>query len=609
MFFKKKLLLYFFIFNLIFSVAHEVFVKPVGKIMLYNNLDLNELNPFIYFTKRIYLDENSILKIIEEYDYTNGFYNDIFKVIVADGPSKGEIGYIYEDQVYFYKYKTKQCVFFFKNDYILDDFNLIIKKNTKAFLVDNYLVSGFEVLKLKVVDDKEYFVTISEKKYLQIILNENQEINYYLKNKAKVLKVIETSTLLPISNATCEQQKSDSNGTIYLYNFNKDVVIIEKEGFSMGVVELKANENISLAFLLPVQRIKYFDGRETLYENDNYKIIIDARNFGCGNEISFAPLNLNDLSIFAFPEIEEKIKIVGGFYIYEIGENLKVTLELKNFYEDLFFIYYDIKKLKWERVGKKNFFNKNQLELKNGYYIIAQNKEEENNLKHIIFDEEIMVKKYVRNRKGDYYKVVKLDEKSVLLPNDDYEIIYFNSKESSLTQIFYKGEKKVYFLSTKGSSKIFPDTFNGLWERKLVKGKYISQDSLEALGDMIIDKDGRILFKSRNFLITGNYELIDEKRIKIYIRNINVPVKILNDGEIIKVNSSIFNSQLVIYGNYNYYTGVFELSFDNIYLERIMKFEFENKKSRVINLESEIFYNSNFPEKERGKYRIYFVKK
>jgi hypothetical protein len=96
----------------------------------------------------------------------------------------------------------------------------------------------------------------------------------------------------------------------------------------------------------------------------------------------------------------------------------------------------------------------------------------------------------------------------------------------------------------------------------------------------------------------------------IYITKITEPVK--NDGknEIIKIDPSLYHSQLVIPAYYDFYVGIFQLSFDTIYFTRNKLYKGEKNEDFFIEMESFPFGMIEYPLKENsGKYEIYFTQK
>lgn len=602
---------------------NQIFLRPIQKSIAYNNISLDELNPFLYSTKKFFIDSSTTLLLLDEYNYTNGFYNDILKVLIIDGQYKDEIAYILEEKIKIYK--TKECKFFVKEDFYLED-KVLIKKNIKTFLEDSFVQYNQEYLKLRIEDDNgnSFFITTSDKSKLHFLLNKLTEINYNLQKGAKVIKVIESTTAMPIKDAACYNEKSDHDGIIYVYNSYDNKILIEKEGYTSSVIENKdQDQNLFLAILSPTKKIDYYDDRTTIYEYKNYQILIDNKNLSFKNSIFVSFLDQTDLSIFSFPSINNNKKIKAGFFVKNIIEPVKIEANV-SLKEDIDLLFFDLKDLEWKKVTAEKRENDYKIKnLKDGYYIALS--------KEAVTGESIEVllkgktsNKFIRNRGGDFYTTLTQEEKASYLPDDQYEIITFDITETArisqryikrigyenrITLELYKDEPYLLKKNFETTNKL-SHLFYGNWQKRAIKynNNYTALSVIESLGDMTIKPNGKVEFISKDFIIKGFYDVINNKKIEICINHINKLINKVDTNEIIKVDPSLFNSQLIIKAYYSYYAGVLKISFDNIYFLRNMKY-LGIKDKNMIEIISKSLFLPDFPEDEKNTiFTIYFVK-
>lgn len=141
---------FFILFQIHLFADSDIYLSTINKAILYNNFYDSELFPFMYSTKYLELNKNTVLKLIDEIHYDNELFGDILKVEVLQGNYKGLTGYILERDVSLARsfMKNKNIEIFFKNDVYLKEKNIFIKSNTICTVEDSRLVLNDEILTL-----------------------------------------------------------------------------------------------------------------------------------------------------------------------------------------------------------------------------------------------------------------------------------------------------------------------------------------------------------------------------------------------------------------------------------------------------------------------------
>ena len=221
---------------------------PIKDVFLYNNF-VNDLNPFKFSTKTIKLDKNIELKLLDEIEYSNGFNYVVLKVEVLTGNYKGQIGYLFDDNIAISQKSIKNEVYlFFKEDTNIN--NIAIKKDTECKVIDSKFEDNKEILTLLILNNnlKNEVIICDDKKNLQFIISKESEILYYFRKGFTIIKIVDTSTLLPVENVIYKNQKSDKNGFLYLNLKNENKIIITKDGYQDCIVLLNYGNKIIISF-------------------------------------------------------------------------------------------------------------------------------------------------------------------------------------------------------------------------------------------------------------------------------------------------------------------------------------------------------------------------
>ena len=82
---------------------------------------------------------------------------------------------------------------------------------------------------------------------------------------------------------------------------------------------------------------------------------------------------------------------------------------------------------------------------------------------------------------------------------------------------------------------------------------------MEYLGDLKIESDNQISFSSHNNLLKGYIDILDNKRLNIYINQVDKICFENITGQNFFIDPSIFNSQIIIPAYYSFKAGILEL--------------------------------------------------
>ncbi len=617
---------------------NEFFFKPIKKAYIYDNF-YNDLYPFMYSKNILILDEYATLKLLEEIEYNNGFYKDILKVEIIEGNHKGAIGYILEDDVTIcFESIKKNASLFFKDDVVLDN-KIKIEKKTKCRILSSKIQSEKESLTLQITNDpmlKDFIFEYSDKDKLHFIIDKKGEILYFLHKGFIVIKLIDQENLMQIENAEYNKEKSDEYGILYINNEkNLNHFIIKKEGYSDGIIiKNKNDENIFLCFMQKLKYIHYFNDGKTICVKGQYQLDIINKNISDNKLIRFKTLSLDDYSFFCYPLFDKKnFSIKGGFYINNIPLNSDIQCKILSKDPDNKLYYFNNNNFEWESIPFFKTENNILYNISNdGYYLVIK----ENDIK---YNEVIFLNKnrcissniFIRNKNGDIcitgsgYKSDNL-EKKVTIPDDKYEAVLFspdfpnmivqenfNTELNNIIELcYFNNEDKL--TSNKFNMELYglESSYNGKWTKKAVQKnnyfiKKIDDNILEYLGDMQFISPDKICFSTKDYIIEGYLDLINEKKAYINITYISGTIHNDIDSQDYIINPSLFNSKLIIPIIYTYYAGVLEISFDMIYFNRKKLY---NKKDDqyAIKMESYTFLNPEFPKSEKECiYKIFFT--
>ncbi len=614
-----------FSFRLLFSES-PIYLVPIEKTFVYNNF-FDSLYPFMYSTKIIKVDKNSLLKLLDEIDYENGFYGDILKVEVVKGYNKGKIGYILEEDVCLSHESIKNNIsVFFENDIVVDNQNKILK-GTRCSIINSIIELGEEVLTLKFLSSSLNNLTLkyTKKNNIHFIINKESEILYHLRKNNKIVKIVNPNTLLPIENAVYNNVRSDKYGILYIdNNLNSKINLIKKHGYTKGIIiSNHKDENVHLCFIEQLDYINYYDDRETIYKNDIFNFIINNKNKSISNKIGIKILSKNSLSIFGYPDIKKyNINIEGGFYIENLPEFTNTICRINSNNDRLELKYFNIDKIEWENVNIKK--NKNYLSLelsKDGYYLLfSKSKSNESKIKISENNNLNYSNIYFKNKEGNNYFTCNKKSNEIIIPEGSYEALWFsiNSPYNLFQKLFYFNSQIsnlnfndiIKTDTSKNILKGFSELYNGDWYRKNIKvnGKNTNfENKVEHLGDMKLNSINKIAFISDDYIFEGFIEIIDNQKLFIHIIYINTPILDQNLNYNFLINPSIFNSQLIIPAFYSFKVGILQISFNNIYFSR-KKISNDSTNNKLLILESNIMGYIKFPNSEQESfYKIYFM--
>jgi hypothetical protein len=625
----RNLLIFIILLFFLTYVNPDIFFNPIDKTILYNNFE-GELYPFLNTTKRITLDNNTALKLLEEYNFDNCFFNDVLKVEVVEGNYKGEIGYVLEDEVEINKLSVKNNEkIFFKDDTHIDLYKLNIPKDTRCEIINSRIENKTEILTLKIISGimKNTVIECSLKNKIHYIVNKKTEILYFTRNGFNAIKIISSDNLFEIENAEFKNSRSDQDGFIYI-DVNINYAIIRKEGYTDGII--KNDSLINLCFMNKLDFVKYYDDRSSVYKNGIYEFEIRSRNYGVKDEIGVSVISDNDLSVFAYPEFDcLNYRIIGGFFIKKPNESIQVDSTIKFSRKGAVFFYYDY--------GLKTWINQNIFELngkykasdiKGGFYILAEKKsngEKNDNLKINDINKMNISNLFFRNNNGEFY--IKNFLNDMRLSFNRYECFFLSLEEpfkvNSIIIDFNEINRSAnLFLSDIKSKdegvnelkrelllKNFFKKYKGRWNRYAAKrdNSVITEinKNFEFLGDMELVEPDKIIFKNNTLIIEGIIELVDSKKLNIKIVNFNGILKSKFDDYFYKINPSLFSSQLIIPCYYQFYQGIMELDFDGVFF--IRRNIYNDNPEKYLLIEGNYFLFTDYPESaEKSKYKLYF---
>lgn len=631
---EKKIIifLFFILFQLKIFSENDIYLKPISKVIVYNNIMTEELNPFIFSTRKFYIDETVTLQLIDEYEFSNGFYGDILKVKIIDGFYKNEIGYLYEENTVINNPANKNIRFFFKEKTYIEEYDIFINKDTVCTIEKSWIENGKVFTKIFFNNPpyKNLTLEIKDKNSVHFIINKFSEITYNLRKGKKVIKIVDSESLIPLKNAECSGILSDEYGIIYLNpDKNKKLIKIKKEGYAENLILDSPDENIFLAMMNPVDHVKYYDDRTSVLEKKFYKFLINSRNLSVNEKIEINILSLDDLSIFSYPEINlnDQNCVYGGFYLHNIPAYADIDVDINISEKNITVYHFEINPCKWIKINHVISNNRYKINnLNNGYYLLIKT----NNPKQTFSVDNgkndhnrYFSKKFLRNKTGDFYKIISNDEDNINLPVDEYEFLYFDISnfDRIIQKRIYQDElvsdlnkiKEDSFkinVENKVNENQFSNLFFGLWQKRAIKVNDIyvnDKDILEYLSDMKIEENNIIKFQN-DLNIQGYYKLIDEKKMYIVITSVNKLINKTDNNEILKINPSLFNSQLVIPAYYLYQVGILQISYNKIYLARNMLYK-KKFDQPYVKMESTPFFKIEFPQDEKSsKYKIFFVK-
>lgn len=633
---KKTIFIFIIIYILQFSIIslypdEAIYLAPIETPLLYNDF-FDSLNPFFYSKKTVKLEKDSILKLLDEIDYDNGFYGDILKVEVVQGLNKGMLGYILEENVCIAAQSIKKNVVVFFEDEIIIDEKFKIIKNTRCLIVASKIIDGEEFLNLKFLSNHLTGLEIiyNKKNDLHFIIDKKSEILYHLRKNDNIIKVVDPNNLLPIENAIYNNTASNESGIIYFDN-KSTKYIITKNGYTEGIIIPSfIEENIHLCFLDKLDYFSIYDDKEVIYEKSIYKFTIDIQNKSDFKKVGIKILSKDNFSIFGYPLLElNDYSIKGGFYIVDLPKKTNSTCQINLTNDHIGLKYFDEKKLEWINI---NFIRNNQCItlqlLKDGYYILIQKSDQKQNKIKINKDKNFNISKiFFKNIDGDKYFTINndfqsnTDSKEISIFEDRYESIFFSidCPDNLIQRNFYYDSSIKYFrfsdLEIKENEKIitkgFSNLYNGIWFRKGIRvNNEVSknQNKLEHLGNILLESPNKISFINESCVIEGYTEIIDNRMLYIHIQNINTPLIDLNNNIKYYINPSIFNSQLIIPAYYSFKRGILQISFDGIFFKRKKVYNDLSGKNNFIFIESFSSGNPKFPiSEEKAFYKLFFT--
>ena len=607
----------------------DIILTPINSAYLFNDFK-DSLYPFIHSTKIIKLDNVTNLKLLDEIEYSNGLFGDILKVEVVSGKYRGVIGFILEESLAL----TTQALInganlFFKDEVVLDN-NFKITKETQCRVLESRAEYGEEILTLELLSPqyKNVVIKYTDKNNLHFVINKTTEINYYLRKGFKVIKAINANNLQTIQDAYCNNIKSDESGIIYIDNEDKKKYFkITKDGFTESIIiPDNIDNNIFLALISPLEIIRHLDEYSSIYEKNNFKITIKHKDKSLFKKIGIKTLGQNDLTAFCFPQFsDENYAIDSGFFITNTDSIESLNYEINDVDKKYRIFFFDEKSLKW--INHNYIKNNNKLflhDINDGYYLIIYETENKISQAKLILDKEIKTSQFfLQNEDGNYFtQIFKPNNGYELnIPDGKYEVFFFTPEIPDI--ILHYGfntktgqtsiDTKSYFDKKEKNNQKLSKLFYGKWFRRIIKiDQNIVKNNepaiLETLGNMVIESANKISFYNKDLLIEGSMEIVDNNKLNIHISNINKLVKNYDGSNLIKVNPSLFNSELIIPTYYSFKAGIFQISFDNIYFTRKRYFYKKADSASSIKMESAQFGYPAYPASEKeAKYQLYFT--
>lgn len=543
-----------------------IYLYSPGSLVLYENYSGSELNLFAKSKFILKLPANTRLKLLDEFSHDNPLFTDVLKVEVTEGSYRGRVGYLAEDGVFLDEASLNGGEVVLKRDFMLGE--QVIKGESRCAIVGLQPLYGGQILMLRVEHEgRQLSFSCSDRELFRYSLGYSKDIEYYNREGYSIVKVVDSSTLLPLERVNVGGLGStDSYGLIYLPPSarRRAPLNLQREGYLAGSVTIEKGLNLFL--LQPLERVELPGKARTLPLEDGRRLIVRGAK---GGSLLFNSTFSDPFAPFTYPGFEQMGPVSGGFYLEFFGET-EASFEGKSG-ERLY--YYDEGLSRWiivEQVDKKVYSLKG-----NGFYLYAKKEKRESaGLVEIGYEAEEGALLYLRGENGDYLTISP--GATPKLEKGRYEGFTFKGESPYyLLHSIYPLEKSQVIKPVAG--RLFspagevPPLFRGVWHRYAVKKGKLAAESrgeLEYFEQMELFPR-RITFINGEATLKGQISLEERGRVKIKLYSATLPVKDEKLGRYIRVSPSLFDNRLTIYGRADLVSGLYELSFDTIVVESL----------------------------------------
>lgn len=586
--------------------AGEIYLSSPGQLLLYENYSGDELNLFAKSSFILKLPPHTRLKLLDEYSHGNPLFSDVLQVEVAGGLYKGRVGYLLEDGTWTDELSLDGGEVVLKKDFPLGD--QILKAGSRCRIVGLQPYYGSQILLLQAEGaGREGRFSCSNRQLIRYSLGPSKDIEYYSRQGYAVLKVLDSSTLLPLEGVSGgNDPATDDYGLLYLApqgrSRGKWELNLNREGYLARTVTLRPGLN--LALLQPLLKSKAGAKSRALELGAGYKLTLDSEK---PEELLYNS-SLNDpFSIFSYPHFKQPERIMAGFYL---APGAPFEAELTGDKGELY--HYDRALKSWillEQAWKGSYTLK-----RGGYYLITSPPEQAGGESFAVSHElEWTSTIYIRGEKGGYLKLSP--GKSHKLAAGRYELIAF-SKESpyyaahSIYRVEGAGKIELSRRSKEEPGSPINSLLQGKWScyaRKMDGLAVEEEERLEHFREMELFPR-RITLRSGKTILKGYISGGLEGPLKIILLNGSTPIYDLKLERELKISPSLFDNRLTIYGRSSLVSGLYELSFNTIVAEAL-RF---SRGDRVTPLKSgELTYiTPGYPKAgEKVHLQLYFEKR